>query len=479
VKAFTQQTLVPRDRRRRSQGKAAHDLEAFVTDVHPPMRELERDCPSLWMAGVHDATPALAGDLEVDAAVIGAGYTGLSTALALRAHGLSVAILEQRIAGFGASGRNAGHLTPTIGKDLPTLARVFGRTRGRALVALVETAIAHVERTLATYTIACDYAPVGNVMAAVHPRQHHALDRAARAAETLGLDGELLEPDAMRRRGLPQAFTRGFLLRRGGILDPGRYVRGLRAAALAVGAELYEGTPVERLEDGEPAVVHTPHGRVRARLVILATNAYTPALGWLTNRIVRVHVYLFATAPLSAAERAAVDWREREGIYTAHEMLESYRLTADQRIVGGAKTVRYGYGGAALADDAATYAVLEAAFRERFPELRDVAIERRWGGPIAFALDFLPVVGRTGRHGNILYGAGYAGHGVALASYAGTMLADLVLDRDGPGRALWARRVIPLPPEPLRWLVVKGLTSVFGAIDRRVDRAVQRAGPSR
>jgi len=305
----------------------------------------------------------------------------------------------------------------------------------------------------------------------VHPRQHHVLDKAARAAGALGLDGEIVEAGAMRAHGLPRAFTRGFLLRRGGILDPGRFARGLRRVALAAGAALYEGTPVVRIEDGVPAVIETPRGRVRARFVVLATNAYTPALGFLRHRIVRLHVYLFATAPLSPAQLAAVDWHGREGIYTAHEMLESYRLTTDNRIVGGAKTVRYGYGGRALPDHPATFAFLEATFRDRFPELREVPIEHRWGGPIAFALDFLPVLGRLDRHGAIYYGAGYAGHGLALASYAGTMIADLVVGRDGPGRVLASRRVVPLPPEPFRWLVVKGLTGVLGAIDRRVDRA--------
>lgn len=443
------------------------------------MSAFESECPGLWMAGVREHTAPLAGELEVEVAIVGAGYTGLATALALRREGLSVAVLEQGTAGFGASGRNAGHLTPTIGKDLPTLARVFGQERGRTLIDLVQTAIAHVERTIADYGIACDYEPVGNVMAAVHPRQHHALDTAARAAETLGLDGEMLEPEAMRRRGLPRGFTRGFLLRRGGVLDPARYVRGLREAVLNSGAHLFERTPVTRIADGAPAVVHTDGGRIRARFVVLATNAYTPALGFLTHRILRLHVYLFATDPLGTEQRAAIDWRGREGIYTAHEMLESYRLTADHRIVGGAKTVRYGYGGAALADDPATFAAIEAAFRDRFPELRDVPIAYRWGGPIAFALDFLPVVGRGGSHRNIVHAAGYAGHGVALATYAGSMVTDLLLERDGPGRVLWSRRVIPLPPEPLRWLVVKGLTGVFGSIDRRVDRAVRAGGSTR
>ncbi|MFN8543627.1 MAG: FAD-binding oxidoreductase [Candidatus Binatia bacterium] len=432
-----------------------------------------RTPPSLWLAGLaEEAAPPLEGDTSADVAIVGGGYTGLSTALALRAEGLSVVVLEREVCGFGASGRNAGHLTPTIGKDLPTLAKLFGRDRARGCVDLVQRAIGHVEETIARHGIDCAYEAVGNVMAAVHPRQHHVLDRAAEAGSALGLDGELLEPEAMRERGLPAAFTRGYLLRRGGILDPGRYVRGLRRAALAAGAVLYEGTPVVGLDAGTPAVVRTTGGRVRARTVVLAANAYTPELGWLRHTIVRLHVYLFATAPLTALQLAGIAWRGREGVYTAHESLESYRLTADQRIVGGAKLARYGWGGRALADDPATFAALEAVFRDRFPTLRDVPVTHRWGGPIGFALDFLPVVGRTGPHGNVLYSVGYAGHGLALASYAGTMLADLACGRAGMGAAL-ARRWLPLPPEPLRWLVVHGITRTFDWIDARVDRAVR------
>jgi glycine/D-amino acid oxidase-like deaminating enzyme len=432
--------------------------------------------PSLWMQEV-DETPAppWRGEGAVDIAIIGAGFTGLSAAIALRAAGASVVVIESAIAGFGASGRNAGHVTPTIGKDLPTLARFYGRQRAEGLVALIQQAIGHVETTIARHDIACAYEPVGNVMAAVHERQHHALDRAAAAAAALKLDGELLEPEAMRQRGLPRAFTRGFLLRRGGILHPGRYVRGLRRVALAAGAVLHEHTPVLHLEDGDPLVLTMPGGRLRAREVVLATNAYTPDLGWLTSRVLRLYVYLFATAPLTDRQRTTLGWGGREGIYTAHEMLESYRLTDDQRVVGGAKLVRYGYGGRPLFDDPATFVAIEDAFRARFPELSDVGITHRWGGPIGFSLDFLPAVGRAGRHGNIYYSVGYAGHGVALASYAGTMLTDMIAGRDGPGEALWGRRQVPLPPEPLRWLVVKALTGVMGAIDRRVDRSIEQS----
>jgi glycine/D-amino acid oxidase-like deaminating enzyme len=225
-----------------------------------------------------------------------------------------------------------------------------------------------------------------------------------------------------------------------------------------------------RLDEGSTITLATPHGTVRAAAVVLATNAYTPALGWLRSTIARFHVYLFATAPLTDAERTAIGWRCREGIYSAHEMLESYRLTADNRIVGGAKTVRYGFDGRALEDDPATFAFIEAAFRDRFPAIRHVRVTHRWGGPIAFALDFLPAVGVTGTFKNVYYSAGYAGHGIAMASYAGTMLADLLLGRDGPGRALWGRRSVPMPPEPFRRLVAHALVGAFGAVDRRVDR---------
>jgi glycine/D-amino acid oxidase-like deaminating enzyme len=207
---------------------------------------------------------------------------------------------------------------------------------------------------------------------------------------------------------------------------------------------------------------------VRGRHVVRATNAFTPALGRLRSSVLRVQVQLFRTAKLTPAQLATVGWRGRQGVYTAHEILESYRLTHDNRIVGGSKSVRYGFGGKALPDtDDGIRRLLEETFAQRFPELADVAIADHWGGPIALSLDFLPVVGRRGA---LVHAIGYAGHGVALASYAGEMIADLLLERTGAGAPLWSRWSVPLPPEPLRWLVFRGLTTVFAGMDRRVDR---------
>ncbi len=422
-----------------------------------------------WVTEAVESNPPLRGEISADVAIIGAGYTGLSAAVALRREGFEVAVLEANTAGFGASGRNAGHLSPTIGKDLPTLIRLFGDERVRGLIAFTEAAISHVENLIETHEIACDYEPVGNVIAAVHPRQHARIDKAAEAAAKYGLPGELLDADAMRAKGLPRAFTRGYLEPHGGILNPCLYARGLREAAIAAGARIYENSPVMRIEEGEPAVVSTPSGTVRCPHVVIATNAYTASLGRLGSAGMRLQVQLLQTEPLSDEQLARVDWHGRQGVYTAHETLENYRLTADNRIVFGSKKVRYIFGGGNGPDtDPVISEFLESTFRARFPEISDVGIARHWGGPIFLGLDFLPVVGRNR---NILHSIAYAGHGLAHASLAGEMIADLLLGRSGHGAALRERRVLPTPPEPFRWLAFRGLDAVLSFIDRRVDRA--------
>lgn len=442
--------------------------------------------PSPWLERLEPAStaPPLEGELRVDAAVVGAGYAGLHAALALRERGLSVALLEARTAGFGASGRNAGHLTPTIGKDLPTLLAVYGREGARELVRFAETAIRFVEDTLdrlAARGADAHYRPSGNIVAAVHPRQAPRLERAAETAASLGAAATYLDAEAMRKRGIPEAFACGVLEGAGGTLDPARYARGLRDAAVAAGVRLFEDTAVLGLDDGPRLALRTPRGHVRAEHVVFALNAWSAGAGILRRRVLPASVSLFETRPLTRDERASLGWPSEEGLYTAHEMLESYRLTARGSLVGGAKCLRYGFGGRILPDDApAVFETITAVFRERFPTLLGVPIERCWSGPIAFTLDFLPALGRLPDRPRVAYTAGYAGHGVALASHCGRLAAGLSLgdpDAHAAAAPLVERFRPPLPPEPFRWLVVRGLTALFGAVDARLDRAARALRP--
>jgi gamma-glutamylputrescine oxidase len=434
-----------------------------------PYREI-----SPWVEVPADLRPPLDGDLRTDVIVIGGGYTGLSAALSLNAAGIAVAVLEQDFAGAGASGRNAGHLTPTIGKDLPTLLRMFGRTRAEALVRFADDAVAYTEKTIADLSIDCDYVGSGNVLAGVHPKQEPRLRKAARTAAELGGHVRFLASEQMRERGLPPAFLCGVLEERGGTLHPGNYVMGLRRRALEAGVRLFERSQVETLEDGSPVHARCRRGVVTADRALIATNAYTPALGWKRRALAPLRVSLFETEPLSQAQLGALGWHGREGVYTAHEILESYRLTLRGTIVGGSKVIRYAWGSRLPEGyDPDAFAVIERGFRERFPELATASIATFWGGWIGLTLDFLPLIGATGASGNVLYGLGYAGHGVAQATLMGALLAERAHGRRHPCEAALARKERAWPPEPFRWLGAKLLNGTLSLLDARTDRQIR------
>ncbi|MDX1650445.1 MAG: FAD-binding oxidoreductase [Myxococcota bacterium] len=431
---------------------------------------------SPWVATPEDLRPRLEESLRADVVVVGGGYTGLSAALALCQQGADVVLLERDFAGSGASGRNAGHLTPTIGKDVPTLLRLFGRERAARLVRFADAAVEHTEETIRKHGIACDYEATGNVLAAVHPKQVARLARAAETARGLGAAVRFLPEGALRERGLPPAFHAGVMEERGGTLHPGRYVEGLRRAALASGVRLFEGTPLQALERGPRVTARCAHGAVTADHAVLATNAWTPGLGRLLPRAVAaLRVLLIETEPLDADARAALGWPGREGVYTAHEILESWRLTARDTLVGGSKMVRYAWG-SALPDgpDPEALATIAGAFRARFPALREVPIVRYWGGWIAFTPDFLPRIGtlEAGGAGNVHYGLGYAGHGVAQATLMGEMLAARIQGRTHEAEPALRRRTFGWPPEPFRWAAAKVLNGALSAVDRRTDRQI-------
>jgi gamma-glutamylputrescine oxidase len=442
-----------------------------MTDAIP---FLER---SPWLETPADAQPPLTGSRSADAVVIGGGLTGLSAALSLRAAGSDVVVLESEFAGAGASGRNAGHLTPTIGKDLPTTLRFFGRGRAAALVRFADAAVEYTEELIEKNQIECDYRASGNLLAGVHPKQAARLERAAGTARSLGAAVRFLPEGEMRERGVPPAFRCGVLEERGGTLHPGRYVLGLRRTALRAGVALHEGSRVTGLEEGRRVVVRTEGGEVTADVAVIATNAYTHALGRRRRHVVPLRVSLFETEPLDPEVREALAWPGREGIYTAHEALESYRLTAEGTLTGGSKVVRYRYASELPPGrDPAAFRVIERAFRERFPLLRDLPIAHFFGGWIGMTMDLLPQLGVEGSHRNVHFGIGFNGHGVAQASLVGAMLAERILGRGHAHEAALERRHFAWPPEPLRWCTSQVVMRALSWIDARTDRQVRRLG---
>lgn len=417
-----------------------------------------------WLEQPEDLQPPLKGNVSADVIVVGAGFAGLSTALELTALGAKVVVLEQEFAGFGASGRNAGYLVGGQGMKFDLFVKRIGHEKARDIVKFYDDGVSYVERRLKELGIDCDYNASGTIRAGVHPSQEKMIRQSMQLGLELGSPAQFLDNAAMRARGIPPAFLFGCHFPTGGTLNPGKYVLGLRRAAIQAGVRLYERTPLLSYSEGPVVTCHTAQGSASARHVVFATNAYTPQLGLLRNKVMPIKVSAIETEPLSAAQLESLGWPNREGITTSHLAMESHRLTAHNTLVLSTKRISYVYGSKTPNEpDGAAYRSLAEGLDARFPSLHGLRIAHCWSGYISFAFDALPVVGESGPQQNILYTAGCSGHGVGTQSYIGRLLAERISGIEHPSLAALRHTTPSLLPEPLQWCA---MTLALGAANR-------------
>lgn len=370
--------------------------------------------------------------------VVGGGYTGLSAARALAQAGGDVVLLEQHGIGHGASSRNAGFVLPGFQAGIGTLRRLAGPEGARELWAESLAAAALVERLVTEHQIACDWARPGYLLLAAKPGHLRQL-RAEHVelAEQFGHRTALLDRTALRAE-LGSGHYHGALLEpAAATLEPRAYLEGLARLARSAGAQLVEGVAVSAIRRSGPGFrVETTHGPVQADQVLVATNGYTGRLHpWITRRVVSVGSFLVATAPLDPALRARLLPRGRACADT-RVLLRYFRLTADGRLLFG--------GRAAFVPEAVarSLAILEREVARIFPELAGVPVEYGWGGRLAVPVHGLPHAGCT--PDGVHYALGYAGHGVAAATWLGERIGRVMA-----GRAAWpllARMPFPAIP---------------------------------
>jgi glycine/D-amino acid oxidase-like deaminating enzyme len=400
--------------------------------------------------------PALEGELDVDVAIVGGGYTGLWTALAVGELEPSarVAVLEATLCGEGPSGRNGGFLHG-YWSSLARARRVFG-DGGALAVAEAASAIVPGVREFVEQRgvdVWLREAPMLEVSAA--PAQDEAIDAALAAARDLGVEEEAtpIGRDELRERCSSPSFRRGVLYRGGATVQPARLVRALRAAVLDTGVVLHERTPMIRLRRDSPNVVETPRGRVRAREVVVAINA--AAAGWrpLARRLTAFGSYVVLTEPVPQL-LDAINWTGGESIVDGRMFLHYFRTTNDGRVLMGSGSGPIGFGGRLgerFTADAPSVARAEAGLRFLLPGLADARVERAWGGPIDVSADHFPFFG-TVPGSRVHYGAGYSGNGVGPSWLGGRILARLALGVEDELTALPLvnRSVRRLPPEPIK-----------------------------
>ena len=426
-----------------------------------------------WIESPSDIQPRLEGNIGADAVIVGAGFAGLSTALELVAQGATVAVIEREFCGFGASGRNAGYLAGAQGLEYDRFLNRVGDEVGRKIVRYYDEAVSYVEGKFKEHGIDCDYVQSGVIRAAVHPSQEDDIREKMRIGARLGFKSEFLDQAQMRARGIPPAFLFGEYASRGGTLNPGKYVMGLRRAALSAGVRIYENTPMLSFSRGQTIKVKTSLGQASAPLMIFATNAYTPQNGLLADKVMPIRVSAIETETLPPSQLAALGWQRREGIVTAHNTMESHRLTAHNTLLVTTKRIRYPYGSRTPnVPDYDAYHALRQTLHARFPTLRDVSLRACWSGYVSLANDFLPVIGVTGENQNIFYTAGCSGHGVAAQSFVGHLLALRTRGVVHPILAGITHKTPTLPPEPLRWCAVNGALTVTDILDDRLNEKV-------
>lgn len=437
---------------------------------------------SYWMSSVDDELvprPALEGDLDVDVAIVGAGYTGLWTAyyLVTADPSMRVAVLEAQTAGFGASGRNGGWCSALLPQSPAGLAHRHGHARAVALLRAMESTVDEVGRVAAAEGIDCHYAKGGTVvLARTEPQRQRALTEVAEA-QRYGLDLTWLGPDEARRRVGATKVLGATYTPHCAAIHPARLVRGLARVVVGRGVALYERTPVTRIEPGAGAqrpVAVTAAGRVRADVVVRATEAYTPGLSGLRRRVVPLYSLMITTEPLPPSFWATAGLAQRETFSDYRHLIIYGQRTADDRLAFGGRGAPYHWGSAVRAEFdrvPRVHAALHAELRGLFPGLDQARITHAWGGPLAAPRDWSASVGLD-RGTGLAWGGGYVGDGVGASNLAGRTLADLIRGVNSDlTRLPWVGRASrSWEPEPLRWLGINTMTRMMASADRAEER---------
>jgi glycine/D-amino acid oxidase-like deaminating enzyme len=425
---------------------------------------------------------SLHGPIDVDVAIVGAGYTGLWTAyyLAKADPHVRIAVVEKAIAGFGASGRNGGWVSPAFSVSTARVARTHGRDAALALQRAMLATVGEVGRVAEAEGIDAHFAKGGYVCVSTSAVQTDRLRRYVEEQHAWGIDAQdyvwLDAAEAATRirvagcRGA--AYTPTYAC-----VQPARLARGLADVVSGQGVSIYERTPALDVRAG---LVPTPAGRVRAEVVVRATEAYTSELPGRRRAMMPIYSYMIATAPLPASFWDEVGWRHREVVNDGRRLIVYAQRTADDRIAIGGTRAPYHFG-SRIEDrfdrDERIFAALEVELHCLFPMLGETPITHRWGGPLGATRDWHAAV-QFDRRTGLAWAGGYVGDGVATANLAGRTLADLILQCDSElvGLPWVGHDSRPWEPEPLRWLAAEAVERLLGHVDGAESR---RAGPPR
>jgi glycine/D-amino acid oxidase-like deaminating enzyme len=415
--------------------------------------------PFWWDANAApEPYPPVAADLDCDLAIVGGGFTGLWTALIAKERdpGREIVILEAEHVAFGASGRNGGFAEHSLTHGLRNGLARFSEDEQRELERVGAESFAALGVTLARHGINARFEGTGVLWIATERYQVDEIDDEVELIRRFGGDARPLDAAATRAEvDSPLALGGVWHRDSGGLLDPVALAYGLRRAVLGMGVRIYERSPVSALRtEGARVVLECPGGRVRAHRAVLGTSAYPPLLRSVRRRMLPVYDYVLVTEPLTASQKAAIGWANRQGLTDGGNRFHYFRLTADDRILyGGYDAIYHWRNGVRPELDQRhdTFSLLAEHLLATFPQLEGIRFTHRWGGAIDTCSRFFAFYG-TAFEGRLSYAVGHTGLGVGATRFAAEVALDLVDGHDSPLVRLPLVRERPrmFPPEPLR-----------------------------
>ena len=399
-----------------------------------------------WLTTVEmPVSPAQSLPESADVAIIGAGFTGLSAALALAKRGARVVVLESETIGWGASSRNGGMVLTGLKLGVNELISKYGRDLTRRMYAASLDTINCVERLVREENIACDFARTGHLEVAC--KQSH-FDNYARQVEVIAREFNhqlrIVPRDRLRSEIGSDTHYGGMVDEISAGLNPARYVAGLGAAAMRAGAAIFEHTKLQKIDrdskNGAPGFrLTTSCGSVRARNLLVGTSGYTgAATPALRKKIIPIGSFIITTEVLPHALARELSPRNRQ-IYDSKNYLYYFRLTPDNRMLFGGRAAFFPETSETIRQSAE---ILRRGMISVYPQLRDAKIAYVWGGTLDFCFDIMP---HAGQMDGIYFAVGYAGHGVAMATWQGQRMAEWI----AAGKTDNPFAEIPFPGAPL------------------------------
>jgi glycine/D-amino acid oxidase-like deaminating enzyme len=415
--------------------------------------------------------PPLDKSITADVAIIGAGITGLSTArhLSQRYAYKRIVILEADQIASGATGRNGGLVLTGFPGLFDSEPEAYGR-----YYKITKTVIDDIEKTIADNDWPVDFKRGGTL-------EFYNSEAGAKAAEeeisrrrTHGVDEQFLSSSVLKSKCDAAGVVGAVFDPWGAHLNSADWVLQLASWVESRGVHIYEKTRVTRIREGKTIEVECGNHTVRANAIVLATNAYTPLLGYFSGNIVPLHSYIVATEALSSSDWESLGWRGPEGFSDDRDRLAYGSMTGKGELVfgGGSNgTYDYVFGSKPRLDAPRKngFDTTEGHLRDYFPQLEGVSIAKRWTGPIALTLNRMSTVGVRGEHGNIFYGCGYSGCGIVTSNLAGKIICDLYSGNPEPWADLpFVHNQPPwVPPEPFRWVGYQAFTRLTGRSPRK------------